>query len=441
MSSRLVVRNLVALAVIWLPVFARAQSPGIAWRNNLDTAKIEAARSGRLLLLHFWSPTCYPCKVLDQNVLSQPHVGAAVEREYVPVKIDAEAEVALARAFRIEHVPTDVVLTPQGNIVATLAAPKTPDDYLTQLQDLARHFRQTTMPAGVGSATVNPAYAGLPGDGIAHATASNPPYGGPASAPVLTTYATAAGGGAQAQANPYYSPGTPVTYATQPAPGASADASTSADAASGSAVMPNNAMPQSYRNPMFSDPTATPSDVAASVAAPTAGVAVSGAPSGRQGVQNSAVAAVPSQTTVAAPVVVAKAKPPLPPNCPPVGFDGCCPVTLKTLNRWTAGDTAFGAIHRGRTYLFAGEAERRQFLADPDGYSPVFAGFDPVLLLDKQQSVPGSRKFGYRYGGAFYLFCSKETMARFEASPQTYAAGVRQAMNRLDATAGGVMMR
>jgi YHS domain-containing protein len=116
-------------------------------------------------------------------------------------------------------------------------------------------------------------------------------------------------------------------------------------------------------------------------------------------------------------------------------------VTLKTLNQWAPGSTAFGLIHRGRTYLFVGDKERQQFWADPDAYSPVFAGYDPVLLLEKQQSVPGSRKFGFRYGGAFYLFSSAETMAKFEASPHTYAAGVRQAMARVDATSGGVIRR
>ncbi|HMP05172.1 MAG TPA: hypothetical protein PJ982_02385, partial [Lacipirellulaceae bacterium] len=156
-----------------------------------------------------------------------------------------------------------------------------------------------------------------------------------------------------------------------------------------------------------------------------------------------AVAAPVVQSTIAPPAAatVAGAPPALPPNSPPVAFDGCCPVTLKSLNKWTPGNAAFGAIHRGRTYLFAGETQRQQFLADPDAFSPVFAGYDPVLLLDQQRSVPGERKFGYRYGGQFYLFASRETMAKFEASPQSYAAGVRQAMARLDGGIGGPVRR
>jgi YHS domain-containing protein len=130
-----------------------------------------------------------------------------------------------------------------------------------------------------------------------------------------------------------------------------------------------------------------------------------------------------------------------PAGTPPLAFDGFCPVSLKTLNRWVAGDRQYGAVHRGRTYMFAGAQQRDQFLADPDAYSPVFAGLDPVMLIDKQQAVDGKRSMGYRYGDAFYLFSSKESMQKFKEAPHAYAAGVRQAMNRIDAASGGTLRR
>jgi YHS domain-containing protein len=120
-----------------------------------------------------------------------------------------------------------------------------------------------------------------------------------------------------------------------------------------------------------------------------------------------------------------------------LGLDGYCPVTLKSLKKWTQGNSEFGAVHRGRTYLFVGPQERDQFMADPDAYSPVFAGYDPVLLLEKQQSVPGRREFGMSFDGRIYLFASKESREKFSASPEiarSYAAGVRMAMNRLDSS-------
>jgi YHS domain-containing protein len=205
-------------------------------------------------------------------------------------------------------------------------------------------------------------------------------------------------------------------------------------------------MPQSYRNPIVATPPATAAApavtstaIAGAVTNPYTGVN----PTTPPGLAGAAATVAAAQPPAGPPpgTAIQPAQPPLPADCPPVAFDGCCPVTLKTLNQWAPGSTAFGCVHRGRTYLFVGEKERQQFWADPDAYSPVFAGYDPVLLLEKQQSVPGSRKFGFRYGGAFYLFASADTMAKFEASPHTYAAGVRQAMARVDARAGDVIRR
>src|SRR5690606_4246991 len=124
----------------------------------------------------------------------------------------------------------------------------------------------------------------------------------------------------------------------------------------------------------------------------------------------------------------------MPPGTPPLAFDGYCPVSLRADRKWIAGNTQFGAIHRGRTFLFTGEEQRQQFLANPDAYCPVFSGVDPVLLLDSNQVVEGSRRFGFDYRGAFYLFSSEESMNKFKSQPDVYAAGVRQAMNRMEAS-------
>jgi protein disulfide-isomerase len=125
---------------------------------------------------------------------------------------------------------------------------------------------------------------------------------------------------------------------------------------------------------------------------------------------------------------------------PPLGLEGFCPVTLKqsTPPRWQPGDPKWGAIHRGRTYLFAGPSEQQRFLQYPDYYSPVLSGIDPVLALDQQQLVEGRRKHGVFYEDQMYLFANESTLARFSKDSARYAAGVRQAMQQ---SAGGIQRR
>jgi YHS domain-containing protein len=115
----------------------------------------------------------------------------------------------------------------------------------------------------------------------------------------------------------------------------------------------------------------------------------------------------------------------LPPGCPPLGLEGNCPVTLVERQDWVLGVATFGAVHRGRTYLFLGPTEREKFLADPDRYSPVLSGIDPVMALDNRGVVAGRREFGvFGADGHIYLFADAASRERFEQNEKHYATEV-----------------
>jgi YHS domain-containing protein len=168
-------------------------------------------------------------------------------------------------------------------------------------------------------------------------------------------------------------------------------------------------------------PAATaPSDPPASTvqeASPPPAVVVSPAQ------QPAVVAASPTQQPA-----VQAGSPQIPPGSPPVALDGFCPVTLVEKRAWSAGNVAFGAVHRGRTYLFVGPEQVQKFLANPDAYAPVLSGNDPVLALDNQVSVPGRREYGVFSGSRIYLFANEESRNRFQQNPNRYAAEAVQAM-------------
>jgi YHS domain-containing protein/thioredoxin-related protein len=106
---------------------------------------------------------------------------------------------------------------------------------------------------------------------------------------------------------------------------------------------------------------------------------------------------------------------------PPIGLEGFCPVQLVEHSRWEPGNRAWGAIHRGRIYLFSGLDERTRFLANPDRYSPVSSGDDVVVLLDQGRPVPGNRVHGLQFEGHVYLFASEATLEKFHSNPRYYA--------------------
>jgi YHS domain-containing protein len=119
-----------------------------------------------------------------------------------------------------------------------------------------------------------------------------------------------------------------------------------------------------------------------------------------------------------------------PDGTPEIGLEGHCPVTLITKNEWKKGDRNIGAIHRGRTYLFAGPDEQRLFLEQPDAFSPVLSGNDPVEFVDSGRLVPGTRRHGLEYNRQIYLFSSEASLEKFARSPRSYAISVYQAMQQ-----------
>ncbi len=63
----------------------------------------------------------------------------------------------------------------------------------------------------------------------------------------------------------------------------------------------------------------------------------------------------------------------------------------------------------------------QMFRDNPDKYTPVLSGDDPVLAIDEGRSVPGSRMYGWFCGGHVYLFTSEQTMQQFKANVSRYA--------------------
>ncbi len=72
------------------PICLAAAQTSMPWQTNLESAKQLAAQTNRLILIHFWSPSCVPCKQVEKNVFSVPQVQQSIQARFVPVKINAE---------------------------------------------------------------------------------------------------------------------------------------------------------------------------------------------------------------------------------------------------------------------------------------------------------------------------------------------------------------
>jgi YHS domain-containing protein/thiol-disulfide isomerase/thioredoxin len=439
-----------------------AQQESVHWHSDLESAKTMARESGRLVLVHFWTPSCGPCLALNQNVFNQPGVSAALEARYVMVKLNADENSATAQLYGINRVPTDVVVTPDGQTVGKLISPPTPAAYVAEVTALATKFSNRSGQAYAAAAAaapmqpqINAAYAGLnvspsvplavapplvdpsrdrfslaatsmgsPVIGTGHQLTSATPN--PASQTVATQPAWNANPGMnstppvapQLVANP--APSKPAAVASQPpiTPIGQSNVAPPPAQVNNPYLAATTSAPPAQHSPIPSIQSAVPSVPIGSIE-----------PSAQLGALYGAVAPPAASAPSGATLTNAPPDPSkLPPGTPPLGFEGYCPVSMRNQWKWVAGNPQWGIVHRGRTYWFAGPVEQKQFWTDPDRYTPALSGMDPVMAVDHQQQVPGKREHSLDYDGLFYMFASEATLQQFTANPARYASGVRQAM-------------
>ena len=155
------------LASLLMALTAAAKDSSIHWQQDIEAAKEQARQSGRLVLVHVVADGCGPCRAPESNVFSQPGVAGAIEARFVPVKLNANEFPAIAQGFGVTRVPTDVVVTPDGQVVGKQISPATPTAYVADLMEFANQQPASPdspiawRPQPPESPSLNSAYADL----------------------------------------------------------------------------------------------------------------------------------------------------------------------------------------------------------------------------------------------------------------------------------------
>lgn len=228
------------------------------------------------------------------------------------------------------------------------------------------------------------------------------------------------------QAGAYSPSGTPSRWSAAPARQATAGES---HANPGNPLLDHSGSANRVRAAAAAE--ATPSGPAAQTASGTSAAITNRFVNQEQSAPNASATHAAGDAAGGEPAVslLPSAPPKIDPANPPLGLDGHCPVSLFEQEKWVKGDARFGARHRGRTYLFASKQHADQFFANPDQYSPVLSGYDPILLLEGKQWVAGERQHGiWLENNRMYLFSSEQTLQRFWEEREHWVPLAEQAM-------------
>ena len=121
---------------------------------------------------------------------------------------------------------------------------------------------------------------------------------------------------------------------------------------------------------------------------------------------------------------------------PEYALRGKCSVSLLTQGKWINGNPKWGCVHRNQVYIFGTEANLKLFKENPEAYSPILAGFDPVVFHESGKLKTGLLNHGVFMGEVpnqrIILFSDPQSRARFQKSPKQFLETVRQAMEQTD---------
>lgn len=378
------------------PALADAQG-GIRWLEDPYQARQIAQSEQRLILLHFYTDWCGPCRQLDRDVFPQSEVTRSMSNNYVAVRVNGDRYKDFTTYYRVDRYPTDVIVDPNGREVFRSSTPRDARRYVQVLDGVAADYRSAVLGAagaarGVAVRGESAAPLGQSPRSTYTASGSGSPYPPPV---YQDNRFAAAPAGSVGSANPY-AQGNPN--------------------ASGPAPRPSGYEP-AYTN-RFASPRESPGAYSAAPADPGGR---SGANAGGPQVPRPSPQEIHNRFAADPQAAVTGADPPL-------ALDGFCPVTLADREVWERGDVRWGAIHRGRTYLFASPESQQKFLADPDRFSPMLSGYDVVRYIERGDAVPGERRHGMWYQGKMYLFADESSLGQFSRSPDVYTRRTTEIM-------------
>ncbi len=368
---------------------------------------------------------------MERTVFRRPEVMRAVASSYIPLKVNVDQNAELARYYRVQQWPTDVIVTAEGAEVYRGACSQDPNRYLATLDQVAAHARIGAPFSGSPSTDI----AAVSRDsGATNRASAFPAWGAANSAtpPAATPSSEYVPWGSQQPPQNQLPtqpqlPAQPVSTAPPAAsqPGAGEGAFVTNQYAARPPATPNahdqQASYTAAQGGQFQLPAATPPYGASAPPQPTANQFASSG------------LGLPTENLAPGGMAAAPPKPEItdaPQGPATLALEGYCGVTLMEQEKWVKGDPRWGAVHRGRTYLFSGSEEQQRFLANFEKYAPALSGYDCVKYAEQGALVDGKRAHGIFFRGQIFLFSDEANLQKFWGAPERFVPVVEAEQDR-----------
>jgi thiol:disulfide interchange protein len=136
-----------ALIILLIGVYfyaTRSVPAAFEWVTDFEQGQAIAEQTDRPMMVAFHADWCGVCTRMEREVYSRQDVGEAVTG-WVPIKVDVDAEPGVADQFHVEPLPTMVLLSAEGEVLARREGYLNADQLIALLRDHAAAERPTAV--------------------------------------------------------------------------------------------------------------------------------------------------------------------------------------------------------------------------------------------------------------------------------------------------------
>lgn len=131
---------------------ASAQSK-VNWETDVESALRKANQTQQLVLMKFTADWCVYCKKMEHETFTRPIVTATVNKNFVPVLVDADKHADLVKHMQIKRLPAMLIVSPQMVILKRINGYRTEDKLLPELNQVVAAHNPNAPPVNVVSQT------------------------------------------------------------------------------------------------------------------------------------------------------------------------------------------------------------------------------------------------------------------------------------------------
>ncbi len=123
-------------------VSAQVQFSEVTARDEMEVNQQEASERQRPLFVDVYADWCAPCKLMDEQVYTDPDVATYMNDRFVSVRLDGETEYGkeFAATYELQGFPSMFIFSPEGELISRIIGYTEADRLMTSLTNTVDNF-------------------------------------------------------------------------------------------------------------------------------------------------------------------------------------------------------------------------------------------------------------------------------------------------------------